>query len=220
MTQIRRRKSGSYAVGRARRESILDIATAHFFQAGYHRTSMAQIAADVGLSEPGLLHHFPTKKHLLVAVAGRRFDITAAWARELRESDDPLAPLTLLVKITERFLTQPGMIELFVLVSAEAADPSSPAHDLYVEHYRSVVESIAQGFEDAVARGALRPGIDYRAIAQETVAMTDGLQLQWVLFEGQFDLVGRLEDYVSQLSRTLLISHDCPDASDSGPAVN
>ena len=53
-----RKKTGSYAVGRARREAILDAAVERFKERGYHRTSMQDIADDVGLTPHGLLHHF------------------------------------------------------------------------------------------------------------------------------------------------------------------
>ncbi|WP_306926253.1 TetR/AcrR family transcriptional regulator [Arthrobacter globiformis] len=74
-----RRKTGSYEVGRAKRAEILDAAARLFSASGYHRVPLSQVAADVGLSESGLLHHFRSKKHLLLAVAERRLEQTALW---------------------------------------------------------------------------------------------------------------------------------------------
>lgn len=199
----RQRRTGSYAVGRARQDAILDTATERFAQAGYHRTSMGQIAADVGLSEPGLRHHFPTKKHLLVAVAGRRFDLLATWAREAPRPDDGTRPFRVMLSITERMVTQPGLIELFVLMSAEAAGPASPAHVLYASHYDQVVRAIAGEFRSTAEQGFLRADIDYEAVARRYIAMSDGLQLQWVLSGGALDLVGLMRGYLEQLALTL-----------------
>src|SRR4051794_13431713 len=61
-----------YAKGRAKRQDILDQATALFGEAGYRGTSLREIAARCGLSHPGLLHHFPTKESLLLAVLEHR----------------------------------------------------------------------------------------------------------------------------------------------------
>src|SRR4051794_35478696 len=52
--------------GRARREQILYAAQTAFASRGYRGASIAAIAEDVGLSEPGLLHYFPSKATLLL----------------------------------------------------------------------------------------------------------------------------------------------------------
>ena len=86
-----RRKTGSYEVGRAKRAEILDAATRLFAASGYHRVPLSQVAADVGLSESGLLHHFRSKKHLLLAVAERRLEQTALFWSSVQADgrDDP-----------------------------------------------------------------------------------------------------------------------------------
>jgi hypothetical protein len=110
---------------------------------------LSQVAADVGLSESGLLHHFRSKKHLLLAVAERRLEQTALWWSSVQAdgSDDPHQLFRSMVESTRRLVAEPGLIELFVLVSAEAGDPSTPAHQLYAKWY-----------EQAVRETALSPG--------------------------------------------------------------
>jgi AcrR family transcriptional regulator len=49
-------------------EGILDRAAALFAQRGFGKTSVADVAAAVGLSKAGLLHHFPSKESLQDAV--------------------------------------------------------------------------------------------------------------------------------------------------------
>ncbi|MGO7984293.1 TetR/AcrR family transcriptional regulator, partial [Rhizobium johnstonii] len=77
------------------------IAKEKFAQTVYHRTSMAGIAQDVGLTAPGLMHHFPTKQHLLVAVADRRFDLSSTWAEDAPADVDGTAPLRSMLGIAE-----------------------------------------------------------------------------------------------------------------------
>ena len=114
---------GSYAVGRERRERIVEAATERFSTNGYARTSLARVAQDAGVSTTGLMHHFPTKQHLLLAVAEHRFDVAAAIV-DASPGADGDALIEALLSITRRFVSEPGLIELFVALSAEAADPA------------------------------------------------------------------------------------------------
>ena len=142
---------------------------------------MARIAADVGLTGPGLAHYFPSKEHLLVGVAERRFDILSGWAADDEgAATDGTRPLRML-HLAEMFLSRPGLIELFVLVSSAAADPTTPAHALFVARYERVIAALRDSFQLGVDAGSLRADVDYEMLARECIAVADGLQLQWVL---------------------------------------
>ncbi|SDW57983.1 transcriptional regulator, TetR family [Arthrobacter sp. cf158] len=201
-----RRKTGSYEVGRAKRAEILDAATRLFGMSGYHKVPLAQVAADVGLSESGLLHHFRSKKHLLLAVAERRLEQTATWwgSRPTQNTEDPMEVFRTMVDSTRELAREPGLIELFVLISAEAADATTPAHQLYASWYQRAVDETAQRLRDAVERGYLQPDTNVGGCAREIIAVSDGLQLQWVLSDGKLDLVEAIRDYSRRLARSLL----------------
>ncbi|GAA5064654.1 AcrR family transcriptional regulator [Thermocatellispora tengchongensis] len=203
-----RRKTGGYAAGRERRARIVEAAARHFATRGYHRAPMAKIAADVGLTEGGLLYHFPSKKHLLLAVAEHRIDAAAEWWRRLPADASVHAVLDAMVDATARNLAQPGLIELFVLVSAEAADGSSPAHAPFAARYRAAVDSLTEIFERCAARSELAPGTDCAALARECIAVSDGLQLQWVLSDGELDLVESVRGHTRRLARAVCARGD------------
>lgn len=57
--------------GRGRRERILDQAERLFAVHGYHGAALAEIARAAGLGNPGLIHHFPSKRALYRAVLER-----------------------------------------------------------------------------------------------------------------------------------------------------
>ena len=189
-------------MGRQRRERIVETAARRFADDGYHRTSLARVAADVELTEGGLLYHFPSKKHLLLAVAEHRIATTAEWWAALGEDASLPTVLDEMARSAERFLEQPGLIELFVLASAEAADPSSPAHAVFAERYRTAVTSLAAVFARCAERGELAADADCAALARECVAVSDGLQLQWVLADGELDLVGGVRAHAARIAAT------------------
>lgn len=208
-----RRKTGSYAVGRARREAIVDAAVERFKERGYHRTSMQEIADDVGLTPHGLLHHFSSKKVLLFAVAERRFDLLSAVALSQVDPSvtadatrisyrDAASVFDVLLEITARIAAEPGLIELFVLVSAQATDPESPEHRLYAERYEQVIQAIAQSYQVLVEHGDIHGDFDPRAAAEEFVATLDGLQLQYVFTGGATDIVAHMRRAIGRVAES------------------
>lgn len=198
---VARGRRGSYGVGIARREAILDSAAGHFARGDYHRTPMARIAEDVGITEGGLLHHFPSKKHLLLAVAERRLDAASARIDALPDDAGVREVFGALVDVTRLHLAEPGLMQLFVVVSAEAADASSPAHALFARRYDRAVTGLTARLDAAVRRGELHEGADCTALARECIAVSDGLQLQWLLTGGGLDLVAQVRDHFDRLLR-------------------
>ncbi|MFE0674652.1 TetR family transcriptional regulator C-terminal domain-containing protein [Streptomyces sp. NPDC058867] len=104
---------------------------------------------------------------------------------------------------TERHLAEPGLIELFVLTSAEAADPTGAAHALFAERYQRAVDELARLLRLGVDGGTLRADIDCVAVARECIAVSDGLQLQWVISQGALDLVGARRLHADRIARTV-----------------
>ena len=197
---------GTYSVGRERRQRILDAASDRFRDAGYAATSLADIARDTGLTTPGVKHHFPTKQHLLLALAERRYELGSAQALRPVESNDGTRALRIMYNVSRLYASQPDLMELFVLVSGAAADPSGAAHSLFAERYERTVAAITEAFLRDVDAGFLRDDVDYRALARECLAVGDGLQLQWVLSDGAFDIVGMTRAHLERLAPSILRS--------------
>ena len=184
---------GGYAKGLARREAIVDVATEFFGRVGYRGATMLQIAAACEISRAGLLHHFPTKESLLEAVLARRDEVDhRRTVAVMAASDDGLAGLASLVTAAERNATTPAIINLFAVLSAEAGDPSHPAHDYFVRRYVNSRASIERALQLAHDRGYLTPGLEPHALATEIVALMDGLQVQWLLAPDEIDMAALL----------------------------
>jgi AcrR family transcriptional regulator len=172
-------RSGGYANGRATREEILDVAMQLFGQVGYRTASLREVASRVGISHPGLLHHFASKAVLLAAVLQRRDEVDdAAFEADLAAGHDYVDAL---VRVIERNASRPGIVELFATLSAEATSPDHPAHAYFQERYRRVVDRGTAEFERRRDTGELRPGLDPATASRLTVAVMDGMQIQWLL---------------------------------------
>ena len=172
-------RSGGYARGRATREEILDVAMQLFGEVGYRTASLREVASRVGISHPGLLHHFASKAVLLAAVLERRDEIDdAAFEADLAAGHDYVDALT---RVIERNASRPGIVELFATLSAEATSPDHPAHAYFQDRYRRVLDQGVDEFQRRRDEGRLRPGVDPLTASRLTVAVMDGMQIQWLL---------------------------------------
>jgi AcrR family transcriptional regulator len=152
-----------------------------FAREGYNGTALASIADAVDLTLPGLLHHFPSKEDLFVAVlderdrrANEEFDSTVEHG-----SPTYFGSLEALV---ERNVAQREMVKLFtVLVGYAAVSEDNPGHAHFVERYAETLERICVELELLRKNGALRSDLDVETAARLIIAVMDGLQVQWLL---------------------------------------
>lgn len=169
---------GQYAKGIAKREEILDVALELFTQKGYDRTSVREIARLAGLSQAGLLHHFSTKEELFIEVLRRR-DVRNREEFQAGEGDPN--SISRLVSIVRNNMSQPGLVRLYVTMSAESTDVDSTARSFFVERYRSLRAEVAKDVRTKQQLGELSAELDPDAVASLLIAAADGLQIQWLL---------------------------------------
>jgi AcrR family transcriptional regulator len=188
---------GEYAKTAERRQQIVSAAVEVFSAAGYRKGSIRDVAEKVGLSQAGLLHHYPSKEHLLEAVLTWRDEVSRQLIGEpLPEGLDLLRGL---VKATEYNETTPELVELHVIVSAEGTSADHPLRNYFVNRYADLFERVRQAFERAADEGQLRPGVDCASAARTLIALMDGLQLQWLLDRDHVDMAGDLRHYLQPL---------------------
>lgn len=181
---------GAYAPGRARQTDILRAAATVFSTAGFRGGSLRDIAALAGITSGAVLHHFGSKERLLFAVLDER-DRTIADPYAVRQaSGDFIGSLR---QIVADNLLDRGGVQLYATIAAEATAPAHPAHDYFVQRYRSL---------EARIRSNLAPILDLpqhhpRVVtgASNILAVMDGLQTQW-LFDDQFDMQGAFDSYL------------------------
>jgi len=192
-----RRTRGEYAKTADRRAEILDAAVKVFSESGFHGGSLREIAERVGLSQPGLLHHFANKEQLLEAVLTHRDDL----ALERMGTDLPtgVALIDALIDLTAFNATTPGLVALFAVLSGEATASDHPGHQYFRQRYAYVREITEEAVVDGQARGDLRPELEPAEVSRTLIALLDGLQIQWLYEDGGFDMTIPLRAYVRGL---------------------
>jgi AcrR family transcriptional regulator len=186
---------GSYAKGRAKRLEIIEHAVAVFGEVGYRGASLRVIASRGGISHTGLLHHFPAKESLLIAVLEHRDQVDDVWLN--RGGAVGFEKLRRLVALAELNSTRQAIVELFSVLAAEATSPEHPAHSYFVRRYENSVASSALAYSQAREEGVLRMDVDPRTAAQQLVALMDGLQVQWLMSGCATDMAGVLRAHVT-----------------------
>lgn len=188
---------GSYSKGRARRQEIIDVALELFARKGYDRTSVREIARLTGLSQAGLLHHFETKEELFIEVLRQR-DRRNESQYDIEESRR--VSIEGLTQIVDHNAAEPGLVRLYVAMSAESTDADSPARRFFIDRYESLRRDLAADIRGRQNVGELDPSLDPDGVATVLLAAADGLQIQWLLTPDSVDMGDRLADLVKLLS--------------------
>lgn len=200
------------ANGRASRQAILEAARDVFAERGLRGTSLTEIASRVGMTQPGLLHHFGTKDDLLLEVVRER------ESRTKPAVVDHLSPGTLRVQEAIETLgqiNQQAPVEQLLLttLSAEAVPADHPLHEYFVGLYRQNRRNFAKTLRRAQAEGAIRSDVDPQEIAKEIIATLDGLRLQWLLDPAKVNLKRSLSAYARRVAAGLAPTRSGDDTS-------
>ncbi|GIK97296.1 MAG: TetR family transcriptional regulator [Alphaproteobacteria bacterium] len=155
---------------------------------GPDRLSLDAVAAAVGISQPGIFRHFPTKKRLWLAVAAWIAErLTGAW----ESAETEAAPMGRLRKMVQ------GQLKLI------RSTPAIPAI-LFSRTLHSENEALRQAFETLIgafhqrltrqisaaqADGSIRADADPAQLASLVMSVVQGTVLRWTVTRQRFDLV-------------------------------
>lgn len=166
--------------GIARRRLIVDSATRLIARNGSRGTSLAQIAHESGVSQPGLIYYFPTKDDLLHAALDERDAVEEAtlWPT----GDGSLrALLDGIVTTVAGWADAPDAVGMHTVLVAENVGRDGALRPRLTERYRATVDRFALMVRSAQARGDVRDGVDPRLKAMEIIAFLNGLETAWLL---------------------------------------
>ena len=183
-----------------RKAQLIREAIRFFGRHGFHGARLADIAKAAGVTEPGLLHHFPSKVKLLTDVLAERdridrerFDLSGSSA------EGRLLPS--LQALVEYNQTVPGLVQLFTVLVAESIEKKHPGHRFFMRRYRDVRNRALESFREAQSRGEVRKDIPAEDLVVLVFALMDGLQIQW-LYEPRTFHMARLFDQFAKLVKS------------------
>ena len=180
-----------------RREEILRAATRVFGSRGYHNGSLHEVAAQVGITHAGVLHHFGSKDRLLWAVLEYRdqVDVEHLEGKHIPGGLDLFRHLMTTARVNAG---RRGIVQTYTVLTGEAVTDGHPASEWVRDRFTVLRGNIADALrtvvhERAAARGeqVTDPELDGVALdraASSIIAVMDGLQTQWLLDPSAVDL--------------------------------
>jgi AcrR family transcriptional regulator len=157
-----------------RHTHILDAAERSFVGAGFHRTTMQDVAAEAGMSPGNLYRYFPSKDALVAGLCERDRSRLAAEFAEVRESGSDF--FTAFRELGRRHFSDDmrGKAQLGLEIWAEATrNPGVAA--LQTEFDRGLNEQFIAAFDAAKEAGAVDPSVDSPFVASILSKLADGL---------------------------------------------
>ncbi|MFI6428301.1 TetR/AcrR family transcriptional regulator [Promicromonospora sp. NPDC050880] len=167
------------AKGKARRELIVDAATRLVARNGSRGTNLAEIAAEAGVSQSGLLYHYSSKEALLHAVLDRRDDAEdeILW----HDTDVGLGILDVIAHNVTRWAGHSHSVGMHTVLVVENLGDDGVLHPRLAGRYHVTVDRVAAVLAAAQDRGEIRADVDTRLKAIEIIAFINGLETAWLL---------------------------------------
>lgn len=201
LTSPTRKVRGPYARSAGVRRRIVRAAIEVFGESGFRAGTMKEIASRAGISQRGLVHHFPAKEDLLAEV----LSALAEDAATLMEVGTPSTVLRSVVEIMADNARHPRLVELNSVLAAEATANDHPAHMHHSERldaWRVYLELI---FAELSDQGLLITGLSPSVAAATLVAIQDGIQLQWLYNPEAIDMTSVVRSYISSVAPGLAL---------------
>lgn len=193
---VRRRTREAPEVRRAR---IFDEAIRLIGERGYYGFTVQELAQRCGLTNPGLLHYYPSKLDLLLAVLdemeAREIEVIEPIVQQAeRALEGPHAreaALSVLRAIITRGAAKREMVRFLAELQAESLSPDHPAFNWWLRREAAMLDLFTRLLHPFVTNPA--------AIARQTLALIDGLSLQWLRADGAMDIGSEWDSMLMRL---------------------
>jgi len=183
--------------GEERRRQILDMATMLFAKGGFNTVSLADIAQQVGITQAGLLHHFPSKSDLLMGMLEQRDNLYLA--NETKRKASGANYFDSFLQALRENEEHPEMVQLFTILSSESLVEGNPANDWFKQRYKRIVSVATQEIEQIIDVNKLPDGVSVEDIARGVIGLADGLRLQWLMDKSTVDRAATIAKFIAML---------------------
>jgi AcrR family transcriptional regulator len=155
--------------------------------AGPDRLSLDAVAAAVGISQPAIFRHFPTKKRLWLAVAdwiaGR---LTGIWEGAEAEAT-PVERLRKMVRGQLKLVHSTPAIPA-ILFSRTLHSENEPLRQVFEKLIAAFHQRLTRQISAAQGNGSLRADVDPAQLASLVMSVVQGTILRWTVTRQRFDL--------------------------------
>ena len=159
-----------------KRTQILDAAERRFSRAGFHRTTMQDVAAEAGMSPGNLYRYFASKDALVIGLCERDRATLGQEFGQLYDGTDFLAAFHNLG--CKHFAA--GRVEkskLGLEIWAEASR-NAAISQVQAEFHQTLLEMFVAALEKAKAVDGVHPDVDCRSAASVILKLGDGLSVR------------------------------------------
>lgn len=164
------------------RRRVIDAAAALFRKRGFNAVSMTEVAQAVGLSKPGLYHHWPGKEALLLAIVGITSELLLRQLEDSRRAaGDPAGRMQAFMR--SRLEVVARYQDLFTVTWQERAILSSAGFARLASAAERYREGVRQLIDEAKSAGLIRADIDTHLLMLALDGMT-GWAYFWYREEG------------------------------------
>ena len=164
------------------RTRILAAARKVFAARGFWGGTLNDVAVAAGLTRAGLLHYYPSKQDVLIALLEDR----DRWVREA--VPDRAAEATMIeyldaeiADVLPVLLEERQLMQLAHMMTAEAPDEQHPAHEWVAARYEGIRDRLSDSVRSSIAAGEAPADLDPTSTAAAMLGTMEGLENQWLV---------------------------------------
>jgi AcrR family transcriptional regulator len=155
---------------------------------GPDRLTTLAVAKAVGVTQPGIFRHFPTKQDLWLAVAAQIAQtMTAEWERVLATNAPPPDRVTALITVQLRQIAAHPAIPA-ILHSRELHTENAALRAQFVALMTRFQTLLVEALTEGRAQGLFRADIVPKDAAILLISLVQGLAIRWSLGQRAFSL--------------------------------
>ncbi|MDY0938166.1 TetR/AcrR family transcriptional regulator [Pseudomonas viridiflava] len=191
--------------GDLRKVDIIKAALVIFARDGFAGASLSNIAKVAGISQVGLLHHFPNKLALLQAVLDHRDQYISTRLQDA-EQVATLEGFVAFLRFIMRFSIEDASVsQALMIINTESLSVTHPAHRWFCERFHIVHSHLQAQLKLLVQAGEVREDIDVKQVSIELASMMDGMQIQWLRSRADVDIEGAFNRFLDRMVSDLRV---------------
>ena len=156
-----------------RQSRILDAAERCFVRAGFHRTTMQDVAAEAGMSPGNLYRYFPSKDAIVAGLTERD---RSQLARDFAAFESDADFMATFMRLGRKHFEEEPRERAIMCLEIWAESARNPAFAaMCAEFEQELVKRLTEVLERAKNRGEIAPTIDSQAAAKLILTLGNGL---------------------------------------------